>query len=239
MGDIAGEVPAEALVDPDELVSVAVVDSSTVLTTGVARTLPTRRNSSEPGSRLAGSAVRGHGGPPRRGAPGDGVPCGRHRTGIERHEDRMRLLVLTGAGRWQIFTFGVMETVAAAVVGLAAGAIAFPLLRRLLATIHIGGRPSFPDALAPRPSLAWSVVAIILAGALVSSFAGTRRLGRETIVRRPGRKRAVAGAVALAFGALGLGVGMWSEPVTDSAATRSLSSAWFSRVSARRSRPAD
>jgi hypothetical protein len=214
-GGVDGILPEAFLLEPSELVSVAVVDPTELLATGEARALP-GAPPSDPDVEISPDVlfvvsvallVLA--------LPVALFISAATRFGLERRRQRIRVLSLAGAERGQIRLFILLEVMSSALVGLVAGFAIFYLTRPLLAGLQVGGRGSFQAALWPPLPLGLAVVGFVLAASVLASLAGSRGVGSEPTMASTGRAMSAPGLVILGLGFAGLAVGLMSPSETD------------------------
>jgi hypothetical protein len=214
-GEVVGVLPDRLLLEPGEMVSLAVVEPDLIVATDEARALPT-----EP--------------PPETEVtvPSDvmfvvtiallvlALPVvmfisSATQFGLERRRARVKMLRLAGAEHNQIRLFVAMEAMAAAVLGVLLGFGLFLLARPVLAELPVGGRTAFSSALQSPLTLTLAVFGFVLVSAVVASFTGSRRLETDPSEARPGRRGSVVGVGLISLGCLGLAVGLIAPSESD------------------------
>lgn len=213
-GRIAGTLPAQLLLEPEELVSLASVEPSTVLATGDAQELPVGDpppvdiEVSTDVMLVAGVALLA------LALPVAVSIAAATRFGVERRRERVHTLSLAGAEGRQIRYFVLLESVVAAVFGILLGLAIFGVVRPLIAKLELGGGSIFADALQPSPALTGAIVVGVITASVGASIVGTRRLQDSPREARP-TGVAWSGISLLMLGVAALGVGVAAPTNTD------------------------
>jgi hypothetical protein len=215
IGDVVGTVSPGFLLEPDEMISMAVVEAEAIVATGEAQVL---RTDAPPEADVIVPA-------PVMfvvtiallvlAMPVAIFISSATRFGLERRRSRVRVLTLAGAERKQIRLFVAMEAVSAASLGVLLGFGLCLLTRPLLAQLTVGGRSAFSSALRPSLVLAAAAAGFVLVAAFIASLAGSRRLEREPLESASRRRSSMVGPVLITVGFAGLAVGLSSPSTSD------------------------
>ncbi|MGW2253858.1 FtsX-like permease family protein [Kitasatospora sp. NPDC001660] len=115
------------------------------------------------------------------------------RFGGERRDRRLAALRLGGADRRTAARIAAGESLAGAVLGLAAGAVLFVVGRQLIGRIRLAGFSFYPQDVAPHPAVAAAIAVAVPLLAVGVTLAALRRVVVDPlgVVRRtgPGRRR--------------------------------------------------
>jgi len=214
-GDVVGAVSPGFLLEPDEMISLTVVEDEAIVATGEAQVLPTDSTPEAdvivpaPVMFVVTIALL------VLALPVAIFISSATRFGLERRRARVRVLTLAGAERKQIRLFVAMEAVSAASLGVLLGLGLCLLTRPLFAPLRVGGRSAFSSALRPSLVLAAAVAGFVLVAAVIASLVGSRRLEMEPLESAPRRRSSMAGPVLITLGFAGLGVGLSSPSASD------------------------